>query len=163
MDIARARGTGLPILFLRSRCALDMKLIGHEVIESLHTMQRFMSAAGIVPAGPPLTVYRGWNTTETTIEVGYPVAEADLAKADSIVVAGHSPTVDAVMTVHHGPYALLAGTYAELERQMGALGIATGTVTWEIYPADPLSTPDQERVVDVYIGISSEDARKLGS
>lgn len=72
------------------------------------------------------------RVTPLAVEVGFPVAEDDLAKAAGNINAGETPAGHAVKTVHRGPYETLKVTYKALENDLKTRGIVMGKVGWEI-------------------------------
>lgn len=152
-----------PMLFVRRRCAMDMIEIGRHVGEIFGELGRFMAERQIAPAGSPLTVYSDWTSTETTIEVGFPVAARDLGRAEGDVLAGGTPAGTAIKVLHRGPYPELSATYSALEHEMSRRGVPMGPRCWEIYPVDPQTTPPAELLTEIYMEISPADAAKVAA
>jgi effector-binding domain-containing protein len=163
MELTHARGVARPMLYVTKRCSLDMTEIGKEMTAAFATLGQFLAATQVRPLGPPLTVYHDWTDKQTMIDVGFPVAEADLAKANGTVLAGRTPEGDAIKTVHHGAYVKLADTYAALEDEMRKADITMGTRSWEVYLSDPETTPQDDLVTEIYMQVSAADATKLAA
>lgn len=160
MTLHRAKGTGQPMVYVTTRCSMDSEEIATKMGELFNKLELFLTGTGVTPSGPPLAIYRDWDGAAMTMQVGFPVGEADLAKASGEVLAGHAPSEDAVKSLHRGPYPSLRDTYGEMEREMKQAGIAMSDVAWEVYVSDPVTTPADELVTEIYMAVSPEDAAK---
>lgn len=161
MQITVVESLPQPMLFIRRRCSMDMVEIARQVEAAFAELGRFLADHHVAPVAPPLTVYSDWTATETTIEVGFPVTAADLAKAEGQVLAGQTPGGVALRTIHRGPYPELSATYRAFEHEMGRLGIPMGSRCWEIYPLDPETTPPADLITEIHIEIAPADAAKV--
>lgn len=148
-----------PMVLVSKRCA--MSEIAPVVSGAFAELGRFMAEAVVAPAGPPLAVYKDVNTTSLTVEVGFPVAEADLARVRGGVRAGTTPGGDAVKVLYRGGYAGLADVYGQLGRELGRAGIAIGPTSWEVYLNDPQTVRPQDLLTEVYVGIAANDVARL--
>lgn len=108
---------GQPMLFVTRKT--PMAAIGQAMGEAFETLGAFIGRNGIAPAGPPITVYRDHAAGNVTMDVGFPVAKAALAKAAGEVKAGTTPSGKAFKAVHRGPYDRLRDTYGTMEAKEG--------------------------------------------
>ena len=133
--------------------------IGKAMEQSFSTLGRFFAEKGVTPLAPPLAIYSDWNGRLVTIDVGFPVTEADAAKASGEVKAGKTPAGPAVKTVHRGSYDKLKDTYAELDEAMKARGQHPSGRCWEIYFDEPGKTPEADLVTEIYMQLSEPAAK----
>lgn len=111
----------------------------------------FIGSAGIAPAGAPLALYREWDGTTMTIDIGYPVTPADAARATGEVMAGETPAGKALLAVHPGAYSGLQHTYDGMQAHIRESGLNATGVAWEVYVTDPVTTPEADLVTEVYM------------
>lgn len=153
--------TARPMVYVSTRSSMEPGAIQQVVATAFDELGRFFATAQVVPLGPPVTIYRNWTETETTVDVGFPVARTDADKAEGEILAGTTPGGMALKAVFKGPYDGLAGVYGAIETRMAEAGTATPTMSWEIYLNEPGAVPDTELLTEVYFAISAEDAAKL--
>lgn len=161
MKLTRAKGTGQPMVYVTTRSSMLPDDIAARMGELFNRLELFFGESSVRPAGPPLAIYRDWDGDGMTIEVGFPVAQGDLAKAHGDVLAGHAPQGDAAKVLHRGSYDTLRDTYGEMEQEMKRLGIAMGPLAWEVYLGDPGKTPEEDLLTEIYMAVSPEDAARM--
>ena len=83
------------------------------------------------PAGPPFVRYHTLGETETDLEVGIPVAEAEPGEGQ--IAAGALPGGTAVTTWHLGSHDGLAEAYARLRAWLEEHGSTADGAAWEVY------------------------------
>lgn len=96
-------------------------------------------------AGPPVTIYRRQAGDRIELEAGFPVAAA--VEADGAVVPSSLPGCRTVEALHHGPYATLPRTYAEIMAWIRDHGLRPAPVMWEVYLSDPAAGIPETLVV----------------
>lgn len=148
----------LPMVYVRSRTAMQGEAIGTEIAKAFDTLARFMTESDVRSVAPPLAIYSEWNGRLITIDVGFPVDEDALGKVTGEIRAGHTPSGPAMKVIHHGPFETIKDTYAILERAIEDKGGHVGDVSWEIYFNDPATTPPSEHVTEVYMSLANVPA-----
>lgn len=159
MEIHGIRLTAEPMLYVTATAT--MAEIPDVMGRSFAALGEFFGKTGIVPVGSPLAVYHDWTGDKTGVDVGFPVAQADAAKAQGAILRGTTPDGHALKTVHVGPYGGLSATYAAMAEAMKAKGIPENTRMWEVYRNEPGITPDAELITEVYASVSAADASKF--
>jgi len=144
----------LPMIYVRTRTAMRGDAISSEVGKAFELLGRFMAEEHVKAVAPPLAVYSEWNGRLVTIDVGFPVAESELAKAKGDIHAGKTPSGPAMKAIHHGPFESMKDTYAALERAIEDHGGHVGDVSWEIYFNDPATTAPKDLVTEVYMRLT---------
>ncbi len=149
-----------PMIYVRTRTSMLPREISAAMERSFAILGRFMVEGGVVPLAPPLAVYRDWQGHHITVDVGFPVTQADAAKARGGVHSGKTPAGPAVKTVHKGSYDKLKDTYVELKKAMEAKGYSGGNISWEVYFGEPGKTPEQDLITEVYMQLAEPDAAR---
>jgi len=149
------------MIYFSTRTSMDPTQIGQVMTSAFEALGKFMGATQVTPLGPPLAVYRDWADGMMTIEVGFPVSDADAAKAGGEIHAGRTPGGHALKAIHRGSYDKLRDTYAAIDAEMKRAGMQRGTLMWEVYFGEPGKTPDADLVTEIYTQITAEDAAKL--
>ena len=153
MQIETVRIDPRPMIYVTRSASMAPEEISTVMGEAFGAIGGFIGRAGIVPVGPPLAVYRDWDaaTGKMNIDVGFPIAEADTAKAEGEVKSGETPSGNALKTVHRGPYATLRNTYGDMTAHIKKIGMAIPSVAWEVYITDPEKTPEKDLLTEVYM------------
>src|SRR5262249_40060974 len=93
------------------------------VPEAIMRVREWLDARDVPCIDPPLTIFVGPGIDEwLDVEVGWPIADADLEAADGIVLR-ELPPVRAVQYVHRGPYEELPDVYRALEPALRERGL----------------------------------------
>lgn len=142
-----------PMLHVTRAAGMAPDEIATIMQEAFAAIGGFIARTGVAPAGPPLTVYRDWDAAagKMQIDVGFPVAAADTAKAEGEVKAGATPSGKALKAIHRGPYKTLRQTYAALTEHIKQAGMPMPEVAWEVYVTDPETVPEDELVTEIYM------------
>jgi effector-binding domain-containing protein len=142
-----------PMLYVTRSAGMQPEEISAVMGEAFGAIGAFIGRSGVVPAGPPIAVYRDWDGGKMAIDVGFPVGEADAARAAGEVRSGRTPSGKALKAVHRGPYRTLRDTYGEMEAEMKKSGIAMPQVAWEVYVSDPDKTPEGDLLTEIYMPV----------
>jgi effector-binding domain-containing protein len=155
MQIETVETKSQPMLYVTRSASMAPEEIAGVMEEAFGAIGAFIGRAGMAPAGPPLAVYRDWDnaTGKMQIDVGFPVAAADAARAEGEVKSGATPSGKALKAVHRGPYKTLRDTYRELQTHMKKAGIAMPSLAWEVYLSDPDTTPEDQLLTEIYMPI----------
>ena len=127
------------IVSIRTKVALED--IGSMLAVALPEVMRYLTEAGVQPAGAPLTRYHAVDPSgEMDIEAGIPVSRA-LAGKDR-VKASKLPACKVATTWHIGQYHELGKSHARLEQWIADHGFETAGPQWEVYMTDPGLEPN---------------------
>lgn len=140
-----------PMLHVTRSTGMTPDEIGGVMGEAFGALGAFFGRTGITPAGPPLAIYRDWNGATMTVDVGFPVAAADFARADGDVKSGLTPSGRAITTLHQGPYDGLRKTYEALENHLKEAGLPPPPLSWEVYLNDPDTVEPAKLMTQVYL------------
>jgi effector-binding domain-containing protein len=89
------------------------------------------------------------------VDVGFPVASAQLPKGTTDVKAGQTPTGPALKALHRGPYATLRHTYDSIGEHLKRIGAPMPAVSWEVYLNDPQTTAPDDLLTEVFFPIAA--------
>jgi effector-binding domain-containing protein len=123
------------------------------IVDGFKTVKAYMDKAGIKPSGPPLTIYTATDDTSFSFQAAFPVAEApkDVPKGD--IALGKSPTGKALKFVHRGSYDSMDTTYEAITNYLDDKQLDAKDLFIEEYQTDPVATPEDKLVIDVYVPI----------
>jgi effector-binding domain-containing protein len=140
-----------PMLFLSRSSSMDQADIARVMREGFAAAGSFIGKAGVTPLGPPLCVYRKWGAGALEFDIGFPVAERDLAKAAGEMKSGATPSGNAMKFTHVGTYDTLRETYAAITAHLKEIGRPWPALTWEVYVSDPEKTAPKDLVTEIYM------------
>jgi effector-binding domain-containing protein len=108
---------------------------------------------GIKPAGPPMTIYTATDDTGFEYMAGFPVAEEPKAPLPPELSAGKSPEGRALKYVHRGSYDAMDSTYEAITNDLDTKKLEARDLFMEQYVTDPLRTPEDQLVIEVYVPV----------
>jgi effector-binding domain-containing protein len=123
------------------------------LMDSFKSLYGFLEREKIKPAGPPMTVYTSTDDTgfEFTAAVPIEAAPANPPKGD--IEIGQSPSGKMLKFVHRGSYDAMDSTYESITNYLDSKSLEAADSFIEEYVTDPLTTPDDKLVVNVYVPI----------
>ena len=112
-----------------------------------------MDKAGIKATGAPITIYTATDDTSFSFQAAFPIAEApkDAPKGD--IAIGKSPTGKALKFVHRGSYDSMDTTYEAITNFLDDKQLDAKDLFIEEYQTDPVTTPEDKLVIDVYVPV----------
>lgn len=144
-----------PMLYVTRSVSMNVPEMVRTMSEAFAAVHAFIHDKGISPAGPPLSVYSDWDESTGRMkgDIGFPVTPSDAAKADGEVLAGNTPSGQALKAVHVGPYSHLPDAYSAVMTHMKEKGILPSPVSWEVYANDPATTPPDRLITEIYMKV----------
>ena len=120
------------------------------LMESLKTLTAFLDKQGIKPAGNSMIVYTSTDDTGFSYLAEIPVDQEpkNLTKAMSM---GKSPEGKALKFVHRGSYENMDNTYEAITNHLDDKKLEAKDTFIEDYTTDPLKTPEDRLVINVYV------------
>jgi effector-binding domain-containing protein len=144
-----------PMLYLSRRTGMAPADVSRVMQECFARIGGHIERKSITPAGPPLSIYHDWDGKEMTVDVGFPVAEAELFKSEGELKAGHTPAHKALKAVHQGPYDDLRKTYGEMEAHFREESLPVPDLSWEVYVSDPDTTAPEDLLTEIYMPVNA--------
>jgi effector-binding domain-containing protein len=121
--------------------------------DSFKTLYGYLDHEKIKPTGPPMTIYTSTDDTgfEFTAAVPIEAAPANPPKGD--IEIGQSPSGKMLKFVHRGSYDAMDSTYEAITNYLDSKSLEAADSFIEEYVTDPLKTPEDKLVVNVYVPI----------
>ncbi len=143
--------TEQPIVYLAGSGKWDNAF--ETIVNAFKTVNAYLTKAGIKPSGPPMTIYTQTNDTSFQFQAAVPVAEPPKDKPAGDIAVGKTTAGRAFKFIHRGSYDDMDTTYDAItnfldEKQLDATGLFV-----EKYITDPVSTPEDKLVVEVYVPV----------
>ena len=123
------------------------------LIDAFKSVYAFLDKQGIKRAGPSMTIYTSADDTGFQFQAAVPVAEdlRDPPRGD--IEVGKSPAGRALKFVHRGSYDSMDNTYEAITNHLDEKRLEAQDVFVEEYETDPVTTPEDKLVVNVYVPI----------
>jgi effector-binding domain-containing protein len=123
------------------------------IVDAFKTVNAFLAKQGIKPDGSSMTIYTSTDDTSFQFQAAVPVSElpADPPKGD--IAAGKSPSGRAFKFVHHGSYDAMDSTYEAITNYLDDKQLEAKDLFIEEYVTDPVTTPEDKLVVNIYVPI----------
>ncbi|MGP0092936.1 MAG: GyrI-like domain-containing protein [Xanthobacteraceae bacterium] len=122
------------------------------VVAALKSVYAFLDKQGLKASGPALTVYLTRDDIGFQYQAGVPIAQAPKNPPTGDIAVGTSPSGRAYKFVYRGSYDGMDTTYEAIgnffdEKQLDA------EVPVEEYLTDPVKTPDDKLVVNIFVTV----------
>jgi effector-binding domain-containing protein len=121
------------------------------IVNSFKTVNGAMATLGLKANGAPMTIYTATDDTGFQFQAAVPVAQAPAMPAGSEVVVGKSPAGKALKFVHRGSYDAMDTTYEAITNYLDEKQLEAKDLFVEQYMKDPITTPEDELVIEVYV------------
>ncbi len=110
-----------------------------------------MAKQGLKANGAPMTIYTATDDTGFQFQAAVPVAQAPTLPADSGITVGKSPAGKALKFVHRGSYDAMDTTYEAITNYLDEKQLEAKDLFVEQYMKDPVTTPEDDLVIEVYV------------
>jgi effector-binding domain-containing protein len=121
------------------------------IVGGFKTVYGAMAKQGIKASGAPMTIYTATDDTGFQFQAAVPVAQAPTLPADSGITVGKSPAGKALKFVHRGSYDAMDTTYEAITNYLDEKQLEAKDLFVEQYMKDPVSTPEDDLVIEVYV------------
>ena len=123
------------------------------IVDGFKTVNAFLEKQGLKPAGPPMTIYTATSDASFQFQAAVPVAEAPKDKPQGDIAVGTSPAGKAYKFIHRGSYDAMDTTYDAITNFLDEKRIDAKDLFIERYLTDPVTTPEDQLVVEVYVPV----------
>jgi effector-binding domain-containing protein len=123
------------------------------LVESFKNVYGALQKQGLKAAGPPMTIYTSTDDTGFEFQAGVPVEEAPKDPLEGGLAVGKSPEGKALKFMHRGSYDAMDSTYEAITNYMDEKQLEARDLFVEFYVTDPLTTPEDNLVIEVYVPI----------
>jgi effector-binding domain-containing protein len=140
-----------PIIYLKGHTNWDKAY--DTLVDSFKSLNEYFAKQGLKATGPALTIYTQTDDTGFSYQAALPVekAPADPPKGD--IALGQAPAGKALKFVHRGAYDAMDSTYEAITNYLDDKGLEAKDLFIEEYTSDPLTTPQDKLVVNVFVPV----------
>ena len=142
---------GKTILFSKGSANWDSAF--DTLVEAFKNVYGAMQKQGLRPAGPAMTIYTATDDTGFEYQAGVPVAEEPKGPLPEGLAVGKSPDGRALKFIHRGSYDAMDSTYEAITNHLDEKRLEARDLFVEHYVTDPLTTPEDNLVIEVYVPI----------
>ncbi len=123
------------------------------ILDGFKSVYAFLDKQDIKPAGVPMTIYTATDDASFQFRAAVPVAAAPATPPQGDLAVGTSPAGKAYKFVHRGSYDAMDTTYEAITNFLDEKSIDAKDLFIEQYLTDPLKTPEDKLVVEVYVPV----------
>jgi effector-binding domain-containing protein len=121
------------------------------LIEAFKTINGYLEKQKIKPSDKPLAIYTQTDESGFQYQVGIPIAEAPKNPPKGDLAVAKSPGGKMLHFVHRGSYDGMDMTYEAITNHLDEKRLESEDMFIEEYVTDPVKTPEDKLVVNVYV------------
>lgn len=121
------------------------------LVETFKNIYGAMQKQGLRASGPPMTIYTATDDTGFEYQAGVPIAEEPKTPLGDGMSVGKSPEGKALKFIHRGSYDAMDSTYEAITNHLDEKRLEARDLFIEYYVTDPLTTPEDNLVIEVYV------------
>ena len=123
------------------------------IVDGFKSVNGFLAKSGIKPSGQPMTIYTSTDDNGFQFEAAVPVAEAPKDPPKGDISVGTTPAGKAYKFLHRGSYDSMDTTYEAITNFLDEKGVDAKELFVEQYVTDPIATPEDKLVVEIYVPV----------
>jgi effector-binding domain-containing protein len=123
------------------------------LVDAFKSLNDYLDKQSIKPNGPALTIYTKTDDTGFDFQAAMPVDKAPANPPKGDIASGKAPTGNALKFVHRGSYDAMDSTYEAITNYLDDKGIEAKDLFIEEYTTDPVKTPTDKLVVNVFVPV----------
>ena len=143
--------TGKPIVYVKGTGTWNSAF--ETVTKAFKTLRGFVDKEGLKSYGLPITVFTSTDDKGFQFEAALPLAEPPKSAPRGDIAVGTSPQGHALKFVHRGSYDGLDHTYEAITKFLADTRLEAKDMFIEQYVTDPVSTNEENLVVNVFVMI----------
>jgi len=140
-----------PIVFFRGNGNWDAAF--ETIVDAFKTVKTFVAKQGLKQNGPAMTIYTATDDTSFSFLAAVPVVQLPQETPRGDIGAGMSPGGKALKFIHRGSYDSMDTTYEAITNHLDEKQLDAKDLFIEEYETDPVTTPEDKLVVEVYVPI----------
>jgi effector-binding domain-containing protein len=140
-----------PIVYLKGTANWDSAF--ETITGAFKKLKTYVDKEGLKTDGPSMTIFTSTDDTGFQFEAAVPVADPPKNPPHGEIGAGKSPEGHALKFVHRGSYDGLDNTYEAITNYLDEKRLEAKDVFIEQYVTDPLSTSEDNLVINVFVPI----------
>ena len=123
------------------------------LVEAFKKIRDALDKQGVKASGPAMTIYTATDDTGFEFQAGIPVAEAPKGPLPEGLAVGNSPDGRALKFIHRGSYDAMDSTYEAITNHLDEKRLEAKDLFVEYYVTDPLTTQEDNLVIEVYVPV----------
>ena len=143
---------GKPIVFMAGKATWDNAF--STLTDKFKAITAVLDKQKLKAAGSSMTIYILVTDKGFDFQAAVPLAEAPVNLPRGTVTAGQSPVGKALKFVHRGSYDLMEMLYEAIRNFLDEKRIERQGLFIEEYITDPLTTPEDKLVVNVFVMVN---------
>ena len=140
-----------PIVYLKGTATWDTAF--DTLVDAFKSVQGFVDREKLKSAGPFMTIYTATDDTGFQFEAALPLEEEPKNAPKGDLAMGKSPDGRALKFVHRGSYDAMDATYDAITNYLDEKKLDAKDLFIEQYVSDPLSTPQDKLVIDIFVPV----------
>jgi effector-binding domain-containing protein len=141
--------TAQPIVYLKGTGTWDSAF--ETITNSFKTLKAYIAKEGLKADGQAMTIFTATDDTGFQFQAAIPIAEPPKTAPKGDINIGSSPQGHALKFVHRGSYDGLDNTYEAITNYLDDKRLEAKDLFIEQYLTDPLTTNEDQLVVNVYV------------
>jgi effector-binding domain-containing protein len=143
--------TAKPIVYFKGTATWDSAY--ESLVDAFKSVRGFIDREKLKADGPPITIYLATDDTGFQFQAAIPIAEAPKEAPRGDLAIGKSPEGKALKFVHRGSYDGMDITYDAITNYLDQKGLDAKDLFIEQYVTDPVGTPEDKLVIEVYVPV----------
>jgi effector-binding domain-containing protein len=139
------------ILFMNGTANWDSAF--ETLIDAFKQVYTYLDRQGLKASGPSMTIYTSTDDTGFTFQAAVPLSEAPANAPRGDLAVGKSPAGKALKFVHRGSYDSMDSTYEAITNHLDEKRLEAKDLFIEEYATDPVTTPEDQLVINVIVPI----------
>jgi len=141
--------TARPIVYVKGTGTWDSAL--ETVTHAFKTIKAYLDKQGLKADGPAMTIFTSTDDSGFQFQAAIPLAQPPKSPPGGDIAVGTSPQGHALKFVHRGSYDGLDNTYEAITNYLDSKRLEAKDMFIEEYVTDPLSTKEDNLVVNVFV------------
>jgi effector-binding domain-containing protein len=121
------------------------------LVNAFKSVDAFLDKQGIKSSGPALIIYTQTDDTGFQFQAAKPVAAEPKTPPRGDIALGKSPAGKTLKFVHRGSYDSMDTTYEAITNNLDEKRLEAQDLFIEEYVTDPVTTPEDKLVVNIYV------------
>jgi effector-binding domain-containing protein len=121
------------------------------LIDAFKTIQGYMQKEGLTAVGPAVTIYTSPDDTGFQYQAGVPIGQPPKTLPKGDISIAQTLAGKALKFVHRGSYDAMDNTYEAITNHLDEKRLEAKDVFIEEYVTDPVTTPEDKLVVNVFV------------
>jgi len=142
---------GRTIIYLKGHTNWDAAF--ETLVDAFKSLNEYLDKQGIKSNGVAMTIYTQTDDTGFSFEAAMPIAQAPANPPKGDIAVGQSPSGKALKFIHRGSYDAMDSTYEAITNFLDDKGLEAKDLFIEEYTTDPIKTPPDKMVVNVFVPI----------